>query len=267
MTQATPSRGERRTAHHRRAGQGRTGVDRAALCLAAEAAERATARLASSGTTGSPPGLVVLITGLVRRAIAVVGWREVSLPLLGETICSGSKTLVGVSELTSSVSVALECPESRACLSVSMTSGSEVPDREESLQVELPRNPVAPSTARRLIGELSAGELDGEELDRAKVMVSELVTNAVLHGQGVITLTASLDQDRLRVEVVDEGSGFERTVRERTSEELQGWGLEIVESEASRWGLYEGTTHVWFEIERPGPRLGADDPQTPETVD
>ena len=32
----------------------------------------------------------------------------------------------------------------------------------------------------------------------------------------------------------------------------------IVEAEASRWGVHEGTTHVWFEVERPGPRLGPD---------
>jgi anti-sigma regulatory factor (Ser/Thr protein kinase) len=130
---------------------------------------------------------------------------------------------------------------------------------DESLDVELPRDPGAPSRARRLIGELGASTLDRDELDRARVIVSELVTNAVLHGRGVISLRASLDRDRLFVEVIDEGSGFERVVRERTFEDLHGRGLDIVDAEASRWGLYEGTTHVWFEIERAGPRLGAED--------
>jgi hypothetical protein len=36
-----------------------------------------------------------------------------------------------------------------------------------------------------------------------------------------------------------------------------GWGLSIVDALASRWGVHEGTTHVWFELERPGPRLGS----------
>ena len=44
----------------------------------------------------------------------------------------------------------------------------------------------------------------------------------------------------------------------RNFEHVQGWGLKIVDSQSSRWGGHEGTTHVWFELERRGPRLGAD---------
>jgi anti-sigma regulatory factor (Ser/Thr protein kinase) len=109
-----------------------------------------------------------------------------------------------------------------------------------------------------VIEELSAGTLDADALDRAKLLLSELVNNAVLHGQGKITLRASLDQDRLHVEVIDEGSGFERTVRDTDFERFGGWGLHLVEAGSDRWGLHEGTTHVWFEIEQPGPRLGED---------
>lgn len=138
---------------------------------------------------------------------------------------------------------------------------------DQPLDVELPRNPSAPSRARRLIGGLGDSVLDRGELDRAQVMVSELVTNAVLHGRGVIRLRASLDQDRLLVEVTDEGSGFERVVRERSFEDLHGRGLDIVDAESSRWGLYEGTTHVWFEIERSGPRLGPEDTPIPDAFD
>jgi anti-sigma regulatory factor (Ser/Thr protein kinase) len=106
--------------------------------------------------------------------------------------------------------------------------------------------------------DLAADTLDPSELGRAKLLVSELVNNAVLHGAGSITFKADLDEDRLHVEVIDEGSGFEREVREQDSENLGGRGLRLVEAESSRWGLHEGTTHVWFEIERPGPRLGVE---------
>jgi anti-sigma regulatory factor (Ser/Thr protein kinase) len=105
---------------------------------------------------------------------------------------------------------------------------------------------------------MAAGTLDVGELGRAKLLVTELVNNAVLHGRGAILFKADLDEDRLHVEVIDEGSGFEREVREHDGEAPGGRGLKLVESEASRWGLHEGTTHVWFEIERPGPRLGAE---------
>jgi anti-sigma regulatory factor (Ser/Thr protein kinase) len=128
----------------------------------------------------------------------------------------------------------------------------------ELMEAELPRSPSAPGLARRLVSEAFVDTLDGVELDRAKLLVSELVTNALRHGRGNITLKGSLDQDRLLVEVIDEGSGFERVVRELEFDEIAGWGLGIVDAEATRWGVHEGTTHVWFEIERPGPRVGAE---------
>ena len=120
----------------------------------------------------------------------------------------------------------------------------------EPLEVELPRDPAAAGSA--------GSGLDAEELGRAKLLVSELVNNAVLHGQGAIMLRLSLDQDRLLAEVIDQGTGFERVVRKSDFERLGGWGLSLVEAESTRWGVHEGTTHVWFEIERPGPRLGPD---------
>jgi anti-sigma regulatory factor (Ser/Thr protein kinase) len=128
----------------------------------------------------------------------------------------------------------------------------------EPIEVELPRDPSAAKLARHLVAKAFAAKLESDELDRATLMVSELVSNALVHGKGVITLRSALDEDRLLVEVIDEGSGFERVIRQRDFEQLGGWGLGLVDAQASRWGVHEGTTHVWFEIERSGPRLGTD---------
>ena len=128
----------------------------------------------------------------------------------------------------------------------------------DRLEVELSRDPHAGASARRLVEELAGEALGEPELGRAKLLVSELVNNAVVHGQGTILFRADLDADRLHVEVVDEGSGFERAVRELHGDMPGGRGLALVETESSRWGVHEGTTHVWFEIERPGPRVGVD---------
>jgi anti-sigma regulatory factor (Ser/Thr protein kinase) len=128
----------------------------------------------------------------------------------------------------------------------------------EPIEVELPRDPCAGARARRLLEDMASGALDVGELGRAKLLVTELVNNAVLHGQGAITFKADLDEDRLHIEVIDEGTGFEREVREQGTEELGGRGLSLVDNESSRWGVHEGTTHVWFELERPGPRLGTE---------
>lgn len=117
---------------------------------------------------------------------------------------------------------------------------------------------MAPAQARQLLTEWVGDELEPEELDSAKLICSELVTNAVLHGEGSIALEVDLDENRLMIEVIDEGRGFEHEVREVPFEEVSGRGLTIVDAVANRWGIHEGTTHVWAELERPGPRLGED---------
>lgn len=127
-------------------------------------------------------------------------------------------------------------------------------DRVE-LEVQLPRADSASRTARRALRDWCGDHVDADLLTAAEQLVSELATNAYLHGLGEITMCARLDDDRLLVEVIDEGSGFERELRRKDFRQIGGWGLEIVDDIASRWGLHEGTTHVWFELERRGPRL------------
>jgi anti-sigma regulatory factor (Ser/Thr protein kinase) len=124
-------------------------------------------------------------------------------------------------------------------------------------EIELPRGPDAPRQARGALAEWYADALEADELQTGRLLVSELVTNAVVHGEGGIRLTADLEDDRLRLEVRDEGSGFERAARGLSFRELRGHGLTIVETLASRWGIREGTTHVWAEIELSASRLGS----------
>lgn len=129
---------------------------------------------------------------------------------------------------------------------------------------ELDRVVEAPGQARRLLVQWVGDELEPDELERAKLMTSELVNNAVLHGEGSIEFQVDLDEHRLQIEVIDEGHGFEHVVREIPFEDLSGRGLTIVDAEASRWGIHEGTTHVWAELERSGPRVGEDAKPEPE---
>ncbi len=132
------------------------------------------------------------------------------------------------------------------------------------LQFAISREQAAPGVARRALRDWCPAGIDPGLLDDAELLVSELVTNALRHGRGAIELRAAVDDNRVFVEVVDEGSGFERTLRRGDFDQVGGWGLEIVEELASRWGVHEGTTHVWFELERSGPRLGA--PERPADI-
>lgn len=132
------------------------------------------------------------------------------------------------------------------------------------LHMAISREAQSPGLARRALRDWCPADIDADLLDDAELLVSELVTNALRHGRGGVELHAALDDNRLFVEVVDEGTGFERTLRRSEFDQVGGWGLEIVEELASRWGVHEGTTHVWFELERAGPRLG--EPERPPDV-
>jgi anti-sigma regulatory factor (Ser/Thr protein kinase) len=80
------------------------------------------------------------------------------------------------------------------------------------LEVDPPHTVQAPGIARRSLADWLAPAVDSDELGAARLLVSELVTNAVVHGHGDIRLRATLDDDRLLVEVIDEGEGFEQTI-------------------------------------------------------
>jgi hypothetical protein len=55
---------------------------------------------------------------------------------------------------------------------------------------------------------------------------------------------------KLRADVMDQGAGFVPVARDRPATDVGGWGLHLVEALSNRWGVHEGSTHVWFEIER-----------------
>jgi anti-sigma regulatory factor (Ser/Thr protein kinase) len=125
-----------------------------------------------------------------------------------------------------------------------------------AFEQELSRGADASRHARRALTAWCGAQLDKDELYKARLLTSELVTNAVIHGKGRILLRGDLNDDRLLVEVIDDGDGFAHELGRRHFEDVGGRGLAIVDAESSRWGIHEGTTHVWFELERPGPRLG-----------
>ena len=128
-----------------------------------------------------------------------------------------------------------------------------------SLQLALPRSPHAATHARDAADRISA-DLPLELRARLRLVVSELVTNAVRHGEGAIELRLWRDGTAVRGEVFDEGGGFEHEVRRTGWDDVGGRGLGIVERLTRRWGIREGTTHVWFELD-PGGTSAPGDPE------
>jgi anti-sigma regulatory factor (Ser/Thr protein kinase) len=126
------------------------------------------------------------------------------------------------------------------------------------LDLDIARDLRAPSHARREVAGLGEG-LDEDLLDDVKLLVSELVSNAVKYGRGASLQLRVRTRGRrqVRIEVVDEGSGFSPDIRQETHFESAGLGFRLVERLASRWGIHEGCAHVWFEIDRSGDREAA----------
>jgi serine/threonine-protein kinase RsbW len=117
------------------------------------------------------------------------------------------------------------------------------------LTFELQRGNTAPRRARVALARFDHG-LDGRRTEDAELLLTELVSNAVKHGEGSAVLVQFDREDRcFRAEVVDQGSGFEPLMRAREDPEVPGgWGLPLVETLADRWGAHVGSTHVWFEL-------------------
>jgi anti-sigma regulatory factor (Ser/Thr protein kinase) len=123
---------------------------------------------------------------------------------------------------------------------------------------DISRDPTAPGEARRAI-ELLDDRIAPDVVPDVKLLVSELITNSVKYGgNGEVTLRVDTDSPRkLRVEVIDQGAGFVPVARSRPATEVGGWGLHLVQTLSDRWGVYEGSTHVWFEIDRTSRSDGA----------
>jgi anti-sigma regulatory factor (Ser/Thr protein kinase) len=140
------------------------------------------------------------------------------------------------------------------------------------LALNLPSDTSAPGLARAAAERYLCGKVGPERLGDLALVVSELVSNALVHGRGQVVFRLQLDEGIVRGEVIDEGGGFEHEIRERGPDDVGGRGLFLVEALTNRWGIHEGTTHVWFELAAqtdvsgpPRPRLGQD--ERPEALD
>jgi anti-sigma regulatory factor (Ser/Thr protein kinase) len=126
-------------------------------------------------------------------------------------------------------------------------------DDQPVLELALPQSREAPSLARAAIAGFSeAREMDAATLATLTLLVSEVVTNAVIHPElespGDIQLSARIGGGMIRVEVTDQGGGFTPKPRDPTRSD-RGYGLYLLEQQAANWGVEQQTGNtVWFEL-------------------
>jgi anti-sigma regulatory factor (Ser/Thr protein kinase) len=121
------------------------------------------------------------------------------------------------------------------------------------LHLALDPGPGAPADARAAIAEFSQNHgFDTDTLATLMLLVSELVTNAVVHPAvqppTEISLLARLAGPTIRVEIADQGAGFAPEERDPSRVD-GGYGLYLLDKAAARWGVEcRGGTTVWFEL-------------------
>lgn len=126
----------------------------------------------------------------------------------------------------------------------------------------LPRELTSAASARRFVEQtLSRWQCD-EAIDTVKLLMSELVGNAVGHARSEVAVSVHLMPDRLRVEVFDDDPGGPRR-RVADAADASGRGLAMVETIADAWGVSPRGPGkiVWFELPRPNGSNG--DSSTP----
>lgn len=117
--------------------------------------------------------------------------------------------------------------------------------------VRLPVNAQAPATARRFLRAAACSTHNARAFDEAELLVSELATNAVLHGAPPITVHVECDGARgLLVSVADENPQ-QPIAREAGPDDESGRGISLVDVVSDRWGVSQHPgdgKDVWFRL-------------------
>ena len=117
----------------------------------------------------------------------------------------------------------------------------------------LPAVAGAVSEARRWTASIAGGMLGEDQAANLRLVISELVTNALRHGaEGQrIDLAVTPKPEFLCVQVTDDGPGLAPRPRALETDDNGGFGLFFVEQLTRRWGVTRENrrTRVWFELD------------------
>jgi anti-sigma regulatory factor (Ser/Thr protein kinase) len=120
-------------------------------------------------------------------------------------------------------------------------------------RLRLACHPSVVAEARRAVGQFEPA-VPGPVLDSARLVVTELVTNSIVHGiregDGWVDVMIERRPFCLRIEVADPAcSGLRPVLRPVGPGSTSGWGLQLVDRLATEWGVDTATgTRVWCEL-------------------
>jgi anti-sigma regulatory factor (Ser/Thr protein kinase) len=116
--------------------------------------------------------------------------------------------------------------------------------------LDLDQDPISARQARRFTSETLQGWGRGDLEIAAALLVTELVTNAVLHARTAVELRLEIRDDVLRLSVRD-GSPIVPSLKNHGLEATTGRGLGLVATLARNWGVSpgDGGKTVWVELD------------------
>lgn len=202
-------------------------------------------------TTHLPPGAVLLLytDGLVETRTWDIDEGIDLLEALLETLPAGSRP-----ERVLDTALELLPAGSRgddvAVLAALVPPDAGSPSRrvQRSLPAQSRSVPLARSWAE---GWLVGSEAQPDLKDRVLLVVSELVTNAVSQGDGMVRVTLEADDASLLVEVFDSGHRLP-ALSDAAPDDTGGRGLHLVDAVSHTWGVREELhgKNVWARLRR-----------------
>jgi anti-sigma regulatory factor (Ser/Thr protein kinase) len=120
-------------------------------------------------------------------------------------------------------------------------------------QAAFPAELRSAAEARRFAERTLEGWGCGALVESARLLVSELVVNAVIHAHSTARLVLRFDGDRLHVAVSDRSTAAPRR-RSYSPTATTGRGLMILDAVADEWGVDIGADSktVWFALAASG---------------
>jgi anti-sigma regulatory factor (Ser/Thr protein kinase) len=110
-----------------------------------------------------------------------------------------------------------------------------------------PFDPTSVGKARRWI----ASEAPETDVEVAKLLITELATNALLHARSPFSVSVDAARDHVTLGVSDDSPSVPR-VSDPDPDDVGGRGLVLVAALALRWGVepVAGGKRVWFDLPR-----------------
>lgn len=136
-----------------------------------------------------------------------------------------------------------------------MASATQRADRHGLISMRIGGGVGAPGQARRSVLSQLDGHVAPTMASDVALVVSELVTNSVVHAnvgpRRTLTVELMLLDDRVRISVIDPGSRLEPRILPLDHERVGGMGLFLVNQLSEDWGVARdgiGGTRVWCDI-------------------